>query len=105
MEIILMDKRMQKMIGADKVELTIFCNTETIYTFLINYVFWHFDSLTFKGHHFSVEELLILIKASKKIGNFSQALRITSELLSFSPNFEGNLEISQGYDFTKMTKI
>lgn len=55
MEIILMDSKMQKMIGADKVELTIFCNTETIYTFIFNYVFWHFDSLPFKGVHFCLE--------------------------------------------------
>jgi|688.fasta_scaffold310166_1 hypothetical protein len=71
MDIILMDKKMQKIIANEKVELTIFCNTETIYTFLINYVFWNFDRVIFKGPSFSAEELLILIKASKKVGNYS----------------------------------
>ncbi len=33
MDKIIVDRKMQKIIGNEKVELTIFCKTETIYTF------------------------------------------------------------------------
>lgn len=72
---------------------------------MFNYVFWHFDGLKFKGLCFSTEEMLILIKASKKISNYAQSLRVTSELFSLYPGYKGNLELSQGYEFSKMTKV
>lgn len=71
----------------------------------MNYVFWHFDSLIFKGPNFCPDELLVLIRASKKIGNYSEALRITSELINANPGYKGNLEVSQGFDLSKMTKV
>lgn len=51
---------------------------DIVYTFLLNYVFWYFDSLIFKGPCFSREELLALIRASKKVGNYLEALKIIS---------------------------
>lgn len=78
MDIILIDKKMEKIIGTERVELTIYCNTEAIYTFLLNYVFWHYGNLKFKGKDFCKEELAIMIKVCKKVGNFSEALRIVA---------------------------
>ena len=49
--------------------------------------------------------MIAFVKASKKLGNYSQALKITSELFSTYPNCKGNAEISQGYEFSKMTKV
>lgn len=49
--------------------------------------------------------MVAFIKASKKLGNYSQALKITSELFSAYPKYKGNAEISQGYEFSKMTKV
>ena len=49
---------------------------DQIYTFVLNYVFYHFDGLKFKGPDFCQEELHILIKMSKMEKNYSQALRI-----------------------------
>jgi hypothetical protein len=69
---------MMQSIGSEKVELTIFCNNDPVYAFLINYVMWHYSGVVFRGNNFNVEELMILIKASKRTGNYSQALRICS---------------------------
>lgn len=49
--------------------------------------------------------MIAFVKASKKLGNYSQALKITSELFSAYPSCKGNAEISQGYEFSKMTKV
>ena len=63
--IILFDEESQMYIGNSRVELTIYCNMDQIYTFLLNYVYYHFDGHKFRGPNFCLEELHILLRLSK----------------------------------------
>lgn len=47
---------------------------------------------------------MILVKASKRVGNYLEALKIVADLLSTYPSEIKNSEIHQGFNFSKMTK-
>lgn len=90
--------------GDSKVELAIFCNMDQLYTFVLNYIYYHFDALKFRGPHFSIEEMLALIELSKNQRNYSSALRITSELIYAHPNQKFNSQLATGYSIAAMTR-
>ena len=72
------DEKMQNILGDKKVELTIFCNLDQIYSVLLNYIYLHFEGLKLRGNDLCAEELKAMIKVCKIEKKFSLALRFTT---------------------------